>query len=58
MSSAPDPEEAAAVIAAIERFLGETTVVAAPAGEGVGGWLRAARSEAVGREPDDFNPWL
>jgi hypothetical protein len=52
------PEEAAAVVAAIEQFLRDTTPVMAPAEERVGGWVRAARLEAVGREPDDFNPWL
>ena len=52
------PEEAAAVVAAIEQFLRETTPPPVAPDEGVGGWLRAARLEAVGREPDGFNPWL
>ena len=51
------PEEAAAVIAAIEQFLRDTTPPPAPVDEGPAGWLRAARLEAVGREPDT-HPWL
>jgi hypothetical protein len=48
---APTPEEAAAVIAAIEQFLRDTTS-APPAEPQVSGWLRTARLEAVDREPD------
>jgi hypothetical protein len=47
---APTPEEAAAVIAAIEQFLRDTTVASAPE-EKPSGWLRQARLEAVDREP-------
>ncbi|MEA2125951.1 MAG: hypothetical protein QOI80_2733 [Solirubrobacteraceae bacterium] len=46
----PTPEEAAAVIAAIEQFLRDTTP-AAPQEETTSRWLRAARLEAVDREP-------
>ncbi len=45
------PEEAAAVVAALERFLRDTAPVVAPAPPPVSGWLRAARREAVEREP-------
>jgi hypothetical protein len=48
---APTPEEAAAMIAAIEQFLRDTTV-AAPQEERVSGWVRAARLEAIEREPE------
>lgn len=44
----PSPEEAAAAIAAIERFLADT---ASPVGEStkvISGWLRAALNEGVG----------
>jgi hypothetical protein len=51
------PEEAAAVIAAIEQFMRDTTPPPAPAEEPLPGWLRAARREAVEREPA-FDPWL
>lgn len=48
MTRAARPDEAAAIAAAIERFLAET---AAPGGEGreeVGPWQRAALVEVVG----------
>ena len=44
-------EEAAAVVAALERFLRDTAPTVAPAPPPVSGWLRAARREAVEREP-------
>jgi hypothetical protein len=44
----PTPEEAAAVIAAIERFLADTTSAPAESHEVVSGWLRAALAEGVG----------
>ena len=52
--SAATPEEAAAVIAAVEQFLRDTVppVVAAPAGPSP--WVRAALLEGVGREPERF----
>jgi len=51
------PEEAAAVIAAVEQFLRDTVapVVTAPAGPAP--WLRASLLEGVGREPDEPSPW-
>lgn len=49
--SAASPEEAAAVMAAIEQFLRDTAPPPAPAPEKVSGWLEAARLEAVEREP-------
>ena len=48
LSPDPSPEDAAAVIAAIERFLADTAVAAAPEAETVSGWLRAALHEGVG----------
>jgi hypothetical protein len=50
---APTPEEAAAMIAAIEQFLRDTAV-APPAEEKLSGWVRAARLEAVDRDPERF----
>lgn len=44
----PTPEDAAALIAAVERFLSDTTVAPAQADEVVSGWLRAALQEGVG----------
>jgi hypothetical protein len=51
------PEEAAAVVAAIEQFMRDTTPPPAPVATPVGGWLRAARLEAVGREPTEPSAW-
>jgi hypothetical protein len=48
------PEEAAAVVAAVERFLRDTAPPPAPAAPGRAGqsqWVRAARLEAVDRHP-------
>ena len=53
------PEEAAAVVAAVERFLRDTAPPPAPVEEGRAGrsqWVRAARLEAVDRFPD-ANSW-
>jgi hypothetical protein len=50
--SSASPEEAAAVIAAIEQFLRDTAPPVAPADPAPEAWLRAARLEAVGLDPD------
>jgi hypothetical protein len=55
--SAASPEEAAAVIAAVEQFLRDTLPPPAPREPAPDAWLRAARMEAVGREPDAPTPW-
>jgi hypothetical protein len=44
----PSPEDAAALIAAVERFLADTAPPPAEADEVVSGWLRAALAEGVG----------
>lgn len=52
---APDasPEEAAAVAAALERFMRDTAaVVEPPPAAPVSPWKRAALSEGVSRQPD------
>ena len=54
--SSASPEEAAAVIAAIEQFLRDITPPPAPPAEVENPWLRASRLEAVEREPGR-NPW-
>lgn len=58
VSVSPDasPEEAAAIAAAIQRFLADTTVVAVEAEPQVSGWLRAALHEAVGSR-DEHAIW-
>ena len=57
-SQAATPEEAAAVVAAIEQFLRDTVppVVAAP--PPLSGWTQAARLDAVDREATRQHPWL
>jgi hypothetical protein len=45
------PEEAAAVVAAVERFLRDTAPPPAPAEAPPNPWVRAARLEAVDRFP-------
>lgn len=49
----PSPEDAAALIAAVERFLSDTTTAPAEADEVVSGWLRAALQEGVGGSDGD-----
>jgi hypothetical protein len=49
--SSASPEEAAAVIAAIERFMRDTVPPVAPGPAGPGPWVRAALLEGVDREP-------
>jgi hypothetical protein len=51
VAPAASPEEAAAVVAALERFMRETAPTPAPAPPPVSGWVRAARREAVERGP-------
>jgi hypothetical protein len=45
------------VIAAIEQFLRDTAPPPAPPPVRPNAWVRAARLEAVGREPDEPSPW-
>jgi hypothetical protein len=55
--SSASPEEAAAVIAAVEQFLRDTLPPAAPPEPAPNRWLRAARLEAVGLPVDAPAPW-
>jgi hypothetical protein len=54
--SSATPEEAAAVIAAIEQFLRDTAPPPAPPAEVENPWVGASRLEAVDREPA-VSPW-
>jgi hypothetical protein len=56
VSTTASPEEAAAVMAAVEQFLRDHAPPAAPP-EPPSGWVQTARLEAVDREPL-FAPWL
>ncbi len=52
------PEEAAAIIAAIERFRDDTARASPARGrDGHDGWLRAARLEGAGGAADEPTPW-
>ena len=53
-------EEAAAVVAALERFMRETAPVTVPATQEPDGWLRAALAEAVSRDTasHERDPWI
>jgi hypothetical protein len=51
------PEEAAAIVAALERFMRETAPPLAAAPERTNPWLRAARLEGISREPLGPTPW-
>jgi hypothetical protein len=51
------PEEAAAVVAALERFMRDTAPTPAPVPERPSPWIETARLEAVEREPQRA-PWL
>jgi len=48
MDRSPNPEEAAAIAAAVARFQAETAPVEAVEGEAVSPWQRAALVEGVG----------
>ena len=51
------PLEAAAVVAAVERFLRETAPPLVAATPARNPWQRAALLEGTGREPDAPSPW-
>jgi hypothetical protein len=57
LGSSASPEEAAAVIAAVEQFLRDTLPPPAPPDPAPDPWLRAARLEAVGYPGDAPEPW-
>jgi hypothetical protein len=63
ITPAPSPAQAAAIVVAIERFAADTAQPSTRRQQPAGGWLRAARAEAVGRSPcapgaaADWRPW-
>jgi len=52
------PEEAAAVVAALEQFMRATAPEPAPEGVAPNPWQQAALNEGVAREPAQHLPWL
>jgi hypothetical protein len=58
VAPAASPEEAAAVVAALERFMRDTAPTRAPQPPaGPSAWTRAALLEATGRAPDEGASW-
>lgn len=58
VAPAASPEEAAAVVAALERFMRDTAPLRAPApAPGAAPWARAALLEATGHAPDTGGSW-
>jgi hypothetical protein len=55
--SAPSPEEAAAIAAAIEQFLRDTAPPPATAGPAISPWLRAGLFAGTKRDPAAPSPW-
>jgi hypothetical protein len=51
------PEEAAAVVAALERFMRATAAPPAPPSARQDPWQRAALREGISRQPVDPLPW-
>ena len=51
------PEEAAAVVAALERFMRDTAPPLAESAPPRNPWLRAALLEGVGLDAVDMTPW-
>jgi hypothetical protein len=54
---APSEQEAAAISAAIERFLTETAPATGDAGESQSAWQRAAIQEGVAARSELRSPW-
>jgi hypothetical protein len=52
-----DAEEAAVIVAALERFMRDTAPVPAPAPSKPNPWQLAALREGVTRQPGDPAPW-
>jgi hypothetical protein len=48
MIRSPDPDEAAAIVAAVQRFVAETAPAREGGGETIAPWQRAALVEGVG----------
>jgi hypothetical protein len=58
IAPAASPEEAAAVVAALERFMRETAPAPAAPGPASNAWQEAALSEGVRRHPEPPLPWV
>ncbi len=57
-TASASPEEAAAIVAAIEGFLRDTAPPPSPAaGPSISPWVRAGLFEAAGLDPAGPSPW-
>jgi hypothetical protein len=56
-TGAATPEEAAAIAAAIEQFLHDTSPAPSQEGDAINPWLRAALFEGAGYPADAPQPW-
>jgi hypothetical protein len=56
--SSASPEEAAAIVAALERFMRATAPPASPPAHAPDGWRRAAILEGISREPQEAVSWM
>jgi hypothetical protein len=57
IAPAASPEEAAAVVAALERFMRETAPTAAERPPAQNPWQQAALREGIARQPGLALPW-
>ncbi len=59
-ATSASPEEAAAIVAALERFKHATTAPSSPAPSEPEGWRQSALLEGISRAPssDAANPWI
>ena len=57
VAPAASPEEAAAVVAALERFMRDTAPSPAPPASGPNPWQQAGLNEGVSRQPEQPLPW-
>ena len=57
VSPTPSGDDAAAIAAAIERFVSETAPAAGPAERTSSPWQRAALLEGVGAKRETTTPW-
>jgi hypothetical protein len=60
LSQSASPEEAAAIVAALERFMRDTAPARPAPSEDPDGWQRTAMLEAVSRDPGvaSPDPWI
>ena len=57
ISPSASPEEGAAIVAALERFMRETSPTLAPSAPGEDPWREAAILEGVSRGPGESRAW-